>query len=936
MRIWRRRFWIANISVWICAAVLIADIGVPGDLARPVAAATLQTENEQSVKSRPVPPVKVPAGAESNQPKPRHRDPVWPTPGRAEIGIPVKADELTAVKDLPIRVGEPAGEGTSARTSRVEKVKVETLSPETVRAIGGVGLGVRFSRGDGIPEPGTIRAQFSYAGFRDAFSGNFAGRLELITLPACVLETPRPKSCVVRPRPVKAVNDINSGTLTADVTATPPPTTSDATPALPIQPNNPANGTEKVAASTSTKSGAAQNSNVVYLLAAGPNSQDGSFTATDLKPSGAWQAGASGGVFTYDLPIAEPPAPAGNGPDLAFTYDASSIDGQGSWTNNQSGVVGAGWELNTGFIERRYRRCDVYYYYGTEGNQVWVAETADGGDHVCWESPDLNDGDSSTNDLTQSELLLHVDGKSAQIVKDRTSGLYKTVPDLGWKIESLTGAASGQDYWRLTSSDGTIYRFGYTRDASWQVPYVGNNFGEPCSDRYWADFSPPTCAGVWRWNLDQEIDRNENIIDYSYNRETNHLCYPSCFDDAVYPQSYDRGGFLSQVAWGHNTQVAGSVPTARMTLTTVDRGTVDVPTDLRCNVFSGCGNSAIAFFSTRKLSSILTESRNPTTSSWSSVNRYDYTQTWIYTRTDFPEVGPYDPLLWLDTVQQTGLTSTDGSPSIKLPPTDFDAVMLAGKMVYDDMSDWTSFLSWRMVPRIGSIGNGLGGRVNVTYEQADPCSGGKGRDGTNYFADTTGDCYKINQSIPGNTAWTVYFKQLVKSVTERDLVAGSPDMVTAYEYVGPTGWASPIVYANPFYAPPSTDWRGYGTVRILEGTGTDPSQYTVTTQTYLRGLGGTVANFEGGTTTDALVLQGQLLQEQKWLMTGYSPRTYSEVSSARHEYTITSTGTGPGVFDPAFVLPTRKRGRESVNVFHPLAAGCWSQRDRKVDVRLTT
>ncbi|GAA0972171.1 hypothetical protein GCM10009555_024830 [Acrocarpospora macrocephala] len=170
------------------------------------------------------------------------------------------------------------------------------------------------------------------------------------------------------------------------------------------------------------------------LLAAGLTSPDGSFAATDLKPSGTWQAGASGGVFSYDLPISEPPSPGGSGPGLSLSYDASSIDGQEPVRRGRRG-----WELNAGFIERRFRRCDVYYY-DEEANQIWVAETADGGNHVCWESPDLNDGDS-TNDLTQSELVLNVDGRSAQIVKDRTSGTYKTIPDLGWKIELLTGAA---------------------------------------------------------------------------------------------------------------------------------------------------------------------------------------------------------------------------------------------------------------------------------------------------------------------------------------------------------------------------------------------------------------------------------------------------------------------------------------------------------------
>ncbi|WP_170317355.1 RHS repeat-associated core domain-containing protein [Acrocarpospora corrugata] len=864
----------------IAGAVLISGVGVPEGMTRQAAAATRTQEPEPSVQGKAVPHVKPTKGAEDSQPKPVKRDPVWPKADSAEVEV---SRSFARVGDLPVRVAGQSG-----------RIRVETLPGEVVRGLGGIGLGVRLSQADPAVGQADLRIELSYAGFKDSFGGNLAGRLRLLRLPACVAAIPRPPDCQARPQEVKAVNDLGSGTLVADIKA------SSGIITTRVRPGRPAIGAEKTTVTSKSSPSAA-----VYLLSAGLASADGNFGATDLKPAGTWQAGTSGGAFSYDLPIPEPPSPGGNGPNLSLGYNASSIDGQGDWTNNQSGVVGAGWDLSSGFIERRYRRCAVDYFYDEEGNQIWLAQQVDGGEALCWESPDLNDGDSTTNDLTQSELVLNVGGRSAQIVKDRTSGAYKTVPDLGWKLELLTGAASGQDYWRAQSSEGEVYRLGYTRDSSWQVPYVGNNFGEPCSDRYWADFSPPTCTGVWRWNLDQEIDRNENVIDYSYNREPNNLCFPSCLHEVVYPLTYDRGGFLSQLRWGHNMQVAGSVPTARMTFTTADRGGTDVPGDLRCDTASGCSNSSIAFFSTRKIGSILTESVNPTSSAWDPVNRLDFTHSWVYTRDDF---GPYDPVLWLDTVQQTGLAGG----TIKLPPVDFDAVMLAGKMVYDDLSEWDDLLSWRMVPRVGAIGNGMGGRIEVQYAQNNPCSGGNGRNGSNYFNDHAGDCYKLDQSIPGNEAWTVYYKQLVSKVTEKDLVTGSPDMVTAYEYIGSPGWASPLAYGDPFYAPALTDWRGYAGVRTIEGSGTDPSQYSVKTRTFLRGMGGTVTDFEGGTVTDARALQGQLLQEQTWQMTGYSPRTYEEERSTRQEYTITVTGNGPGVQDPAFVLPTRERTRERV------------------------
>ncbi|MBT2229084.1 hypothetical protein [Nonomuraea sp. NEAU-A123] len=125
----------------------------------------------------------------------------------------------------------------------------------------------------------------------------------------------------------------------------------------------------------------------------------------------------------------------------------------GQWSNNQSGVVGAGWDLSSGFIERRYRRCYVDNFYDDNTAElIWTAEERGiGGEALCWESPDQTDEDTSTNDNSQSELVLSAGGRSAQIVKDRTAGGWKTVPDFGWKIEQVTGGADAQPYWKITN-----------------------------------------------------------------------------------------------------------------------------------------------------------------------------------------------------------------------------------------------------------------------------------------------------------------------------------------------------------------------------------------------------------------------------------------------------------------------------------------------------
>ncbi|MEO3807294.1 RHS repeat-associated core domain-containing protein [Nonomuraea sp. B1E8] len=884
-------------------AVVISGLGIPDNLVVPAAASVSGPDPETSVDGRPVTKAKVAKGAEESQPKVERKEPVWPSPGAAEVDPGEKA---IRAGQLPVRLSEI--KGTDAGT-----VKVETLPADTVRKLGGVGVAARLT----ADKAGKVRAEFSYASFRDAYGGNFATRLQLLRVPACALTTPRPRDCVVRPQQVKAHNDVRTGTLTADVDVDPA-----AGKAAPL--TLPKSQTGKDATPNAAQ---AFTSGSMYMLAAGMTGPDGNFGATDLKPSGTWQAGTSGGGFSYDYPLPEAPSPVGTGPNLSLQYDASSVDGQGNWTNNQSGVTGIGWNLSSGFIERKYRRCTAWNEFDPNtADLIWYAnEDGPFSSAVCWESPDEADSSipAASKDYTQSELVLNLAGRSASIVKDRTSGLWKTVPDLGWKVEQLTGGADGLEYWKVTSNDGQVHRFGYTKDAQWQLQYIGNQRAEPCADRYFNDMIPPTCAGVWRWNLDQSIDANENVIDYTYQREINYFCMPGCDYETYRVLPYDRGGFLKQVSYGHNTQVTGSTPTSRMTFTTSDRGGLDVPTDLTCTT-TCTTNDAIAFYSTRKLDSVLTESKNPTSGAWEPDTRTDFRYRWIYTRTDF---GPaYDPVLWLDSVQQTGLA---GDSPVMLPPVAFDAAMVAGRMDYDNWSDWADFLSWRMVPRVAGIGNGMGGRIEVTYGQADPCGGGKGRDGTNYLSDATGDCYRVDYDADpeiGYESWARFYKQLAMKVVERDLVAGSPDMVTSYDYLGAPRWTNPVAYAQPDLAPGGSDWRGYQAVRTTRGSGADANDYSVTSETFYRGIdGAAITTFEGVTMTDARALQGQLLQTQTWKLTSTNPPSYSELESVRYEYEVRSTGSGPGVLDPAFVLQTRERSREQVT------GGGWRYTDKRIE-----
>ncbi|SIS11913.1 hypothetical protein SAMN05421833_1291, partial [Microbispora rosea] len=229
-----------------------------------------------------------------------------------------------------------------------------------------------------------------------------------------MLESRPSQECVERAkattRTLPVVNDVVHGRVTAVLDADPAP----------------------VAGSGVAAAGAAGDASVYVLAASAASTASdatGSFAATDLKPSGTWQVGLSGGGFSYSYPLPAVPAPGGSAPGLALQYSSSSVDSLTSYTNNQASVVGLGWELNAGFIERQFVPCGAY------------EDRLEG--HLCWESPD--------GTASGSALTLSVGGRSSQIVRDSDSGTYKTADDFGWKIQYVTsGGQSGQPYWKVT------------------------------------------------------------------------------------------------------------------------------------------------------------------------------------------------------------------------------------------------------------------------------------------------------------------------------------------------------------------------------------------------------------------------------------------------------------------------------------------------------
>nr|WP_055502337.1 RHS repeat-associated core domain-containing protein [Nonomuraea pusilla] len=707
----------------------------------------------------------------------------WPKPGTAELSAAAGA---AADKAFPVRLAPRKQEQKSAAAAG--PVRVELLD---AAKSGLLGLAMRVTPAQQDTQasgtaPGAAqtaatrtRLQIDYSGFRYAFGGDYGARLRLVKLADCALDA-APASCP-RPQPVPGTNDPKAGTLTADVEA----------PAL-------------------------------YAVTAAPSGQSGDHAATSLAPVASWSVGAQSGDFTWDYELRAPPALGGDEPALSLSYSSQSVDGRTASTNNQPSWAGEGFELNPGgYVERRYKSCMI------DGKKT--------GD-LCW------DQDNATLSLGDSAV---------ELVKDATSKQWRPKRDDGTRVEHLTGAANGDndgEHWRITTDDGTQYTFGLNRLPGWAsgkpetksvqtVPVFGNNSGEPC---YSSTAANAWCQQAYRWNLDHVVDTHGNAITYWYAQEKNYYgrsMKPELGTEyvrAAYPVRIDYG-YLQGELWTRS-------PAARVVFDVAERcvpnGAVtcdpaqltkenaaswpDVPFDQICDAGVKCTERLTPTFFTRKrLAKVTTQILDPGKTRCGQT--YCAVDSWTLTHS-FPATGDgLSPSLWLESVQQTGHVGG----TISLPKVTFAGVQLPNRVDADEGR--APLVKWR----VQGVGNGTGGELRVTYAPAD-C-----KPGELPAADrNTRRCFPQRWSPPDEPEVTDWFhKYVVAQVAEVDRVAGSPWVVTDYEYLDGAAWH----YADNILVKPEhrtwAEWRGFGRVRVRQGDGQDAAR-TLTEFRYFRGMHG--------------------------------------------------------------------------------------------------
>ena len=807
-------------------------------------------------------------------------------------GLPVWVGEITAQKGTTDEAaGSPAGE------TRGRSVRVRSLPRDTSQALGLTGpafqiTDLRATAPDASGER-SLRIRIDTSGFAGAYGGDWASRLRLVQLPACAATTPKKPAC--RTASPIGRESVTRGRHTATVQIPiDTPATADGAATAAGGPGVPATAPVRLA-----DSGTGGTTLTFTTTASG---KSGDWTQSKLGPTSTWQAGGSTGSFTWSYPLRTPPVAGGLTPDLALSYDSSSVDGRVSSSNNQPSWVGEGFSLSPGFIERAYVPC---------------RKDPDGEGNLA-DAPDVNYYDTTAvGDLCWSgdHLTLSLDGAGGELVpytpKDKDeaevegagtqpTGEWRLRPDDGSRLARFGAKGTAGEYYRLTTTDGTRYYFGKGRatpgagdtQSAWKMPVFSNQSDEPC---YQADFAGSHCRTTWRWNLDYVVDRHGNTITYYWIPETNN--YGRNRNSGV--ATYDRGGYLSRIDYG-TTQGSEDTATApaRVKFSVEERcdetepeedpanpylvhdplscesGELtdetahhwpDVPFDQICDSQTSCDTTYAPTFFTRKRLTAVTTQVAGDEKDWKQVDQWTFTHSY-----PDPNDGATSPTLFLTGIQQAnGGTVVLGKKELanRVDGTNDNADKI-NKYRVNKITD-----EYNQIIDVAYTSPGL---TPALYTGCTIAEVGPDADPAPDPATNTRACFPMKYTEPGKVDpdahphW--FYKHLVANITQSDgtakeqsgsAPATSEDLLTSYEYLGDPAWAKDVnaaIFDDDLRT--WNQWRGYSEVAVTVGEGAD-QEYTKTL--YYRGMHGDDDGNDGTRTVNVTDSDGTSTVDRWWL-----------------------------------------------------------------------
>src|SRR6266545_4893282 len=348
-------------------ALGLAVVLATGLLNGVVVRAEAETEFQpRALRRTPSVPVVAVTGAKQDLPPARgvgpQPKPAWPAAATATVALPPRATNRSASAPtqairagaLPVSVARPVGGSTTAVAGEPASVRVEVFDHERAQGQGHHVMVFGVGRADGVAEPGQVRVEVDYTGFRSAYGADWSNRLRLVSLPVCALTAPDRPDC--RAVPVASANDAAGGRVSAQVTA--------------------ATGGS------------------LYALDATPSGNTGDFTATSLSSAGSWSVGGSSGEFSWSYPLAVPPGLGGPTPELSLGGGGNELvrdDNTGAWhprhddgsqIEHLTGAVnddkdGEYWKVTT--VD------GTQYFFGLNHLPGWSTGKAE--THAAWATP---------------------------------------------------------------------------------------------------------------------------------------------------------------------------------------------------------------------------------------------------------------------------------------------------------------------------------------------------------------------------------------------------------------------------------------------------------------------------------------------------------------------------------------------------------------------
>ncbi|WP_371579310.1 polymorphic toxin-type HINT domain-containing protein [Streptomyces sp. NBC_01314] len=773
----------------------------------------------------------------------------WPKATAATVTLD---KDTTRVKGTPLTLDTRVKKTADAADGTYT---VRTLSKKAARKTGVDGPVFTLTpRQKTKQRAGKVRAGLDYSSFAGLYGGGYASRLTFVRLPACALTTPQKAKCRTT-QPVETVNDTGKQRLTTKSVAL-------------------SAGTATVLAATTSASG-----------------DKGDYKATSLSASSTWSTDLSSGSFAWSYDMAVPQVPGGLTPQVGLSYSSGGVDGRTGNTNNQASWVGDGFELAPGFIERSYKGCEEDGATNADGKKP--------GD-LCW---------------AYDNATLSLNGSGGELVPNGTNS-WKLRNDDGTKIDRIYGSsdnvrsngARNDEYWRVTTPDGTRYYFGYNRlpgwasgnettDSTWTVPVFGNNADEPCNA---STFAASWCQQGWRWNLDYVVDRRGNAVAYYYDKETNSYGRNvTAADDTPYV----RGGTLDRVEYGlkssamYSAKAQAKVDLSNSERCIADSSTTcssistdsaywyDTPWDLNCEAGTDCdeGRYSPAFFTRKRLTGVTTQVL--VSGAYSDIDSWKLTHRWGMADTDYQ--------LLLDSIQRTG---HDGTASITLPKTTLAYTQLANRL--DKTGDgYAPYIK----SRLSTVADDSGGQIDVGYS-APVCD----FDALPTPQTNTTRCFPqyIGGSSTDDPDLQWFNKYVVDSVTSTDRTGGSPDQVTMYDYLDGAAWHyDDDDGMTKKKSRTWSQWRGYGHVRVRTGgQGGASAMKTQSDSYFLRGMDGDRKDTSGGTKSVSVTLgDGE-----------GDPITDHESQAGFAYKTVTYSGPGGKVLDKTVSRPWYKETAKKV------------------------